>query len=474
MPRDLRTYLAEYERAHPDSVLRVRDEIAAAQEVTAFVTALEREQKYPIVVFEKVRTADGRPSAFPLVTNLFASHSRCAELIGSTSRTVAKEYFQRTRQAPIAPVVVDRGEAPVKQVVRQGSEVDLHAFPAPVHNFMDPGPYFSAGFLTTYDPDSGIDNCALQRGWMMEPNLVRIWMYRETHNALNFAKYERAGREMPCVYWVGHHPLACLAAQARLGYPESHYDAMGGLLQEPLRLVPSESLGADFLVPADAEVVVEGYMQPGKRVPEGPFGEYPGYTGPQVPGTEMRVTAITHRRDAHWHTIQAGYSDHQVMGSLAIEAAVYEDVKRRVPSLENVHLPLSATCRFHAYLQLRNPRAGDAREAIMRALTVDYRIKHVFVVDDDIDIWSDREVLFALATRTMWDRDVMIFPELRGYDIDPTVTGLYACKGGIDCTKPAGEPFSERNRPSTEVLERFRLDAFLAPDQLARIPTEQQ
>ena len=100
-------------------------------------------------------------------------------------------------------------------------------------------------------------------------------MYRETHNALNFGKYERAGREMPCAYWVGHHPLACLAAQARLGYPESHYHAMGGLLEEPLRLVPSETLGEDFLVPADAEVVVEGYMQPGVRVPEGPFGEYP-------------------------------------------------------------------------------------------------------------------------------------------------------------------------------------------------------
>ena len=81
-------------------------------------------------------------------------------------------------------------------------------------------------------------------------------------------------------------------------------------------------------------------------------------------------------------------------------------------------------------------------------------------------------MLFAVATRTMWDRDAMIFPDLRGYDIDPTVTGLYACKGGIDATKPAGEPFSERNRPSTEVLERFQLDAFLSPDRLARIPSD--
>jgi 2,5-furandicarboxylate decarboxylase 1 len=474
MPKDLRTYLTEYERAHPNQVVRVRERISSAQEITALVTAVERQQRYPIFIFENVLTADGRLSAFPLVTNLFASHSRCAELLGCSSRTVAREYYQRTRQQPIPPLVVRREEAPVKEVVCRGEAIDLHAFPAPVHNFMDPGPYFSAGFLTTYDPDSGIDNCALQRGWMKERDRVRIWMYRETHNALNFDKYERAGREMPCAYWVGHHPLACLAAQVRLGYPESHFAAMGGLLQEPLRLVPSETLGDEFLVPADAEVVVEGYMQPGVRVPEGPFGEYPGYTGPQVPGTEMRVTAITHRRDAIWHTIMAGYSDHQVMGSLAIEAALYEDVKKRVPSLENVHLPLSGACRFHAYLQLRNPRPGDAREAILRALTVDYRIKHVFVVDDDIDIWNDREVLFALATRTMWDRDVVIVPALRGYDIDPMVTGPYACKGGIDCTKPVGEPFSERNRPAAEVLERFRLEAYLSAEELARIPPEQQ
>src|SRR5829696_6434111 len=133
MPRDLRTYLAEHERHHPDSVLRVGEEIAAAQEVTALVTALEREQKYPIVVLEKVRTADGRLSDFPLVTNLFASHERCAALIGSTSRTVAREYFQRTRQAPIAPQVVAPDEAPVKEVVRDAAAADLHAFPAPIH-----------------------------------------------------------------------------------------------------------------------------------------------------------------------------------------------------------------------------------------------------------------------------------------------------------------------------------------------------
>lgn len=258
----------------------------------------------------------------------------------------------------------------------------------------------------------------------------------------------------------------------KLGYPESHYGAMGGLLGEPLRLVPSESLGDDFLIPADAEVVVEGMLKSYELFPEGPFGEYGGYIGPQRANPQFEVTAITHRKDALWHNIMVGHPDHQVMGGLSLEAAIYETVKQRVPSLVNVHVPLSGNCRFHIYLQLDKPWRGDAREAIMSALTVNYVLKHVFVFDMDIDIYDEREVLFAIATRSQWDRDVMLFPSLKSSFVDPSVVSDLGCKGGIDCTKPAGEPFEERTRVDEGVLQATRWEDYLSSSQWEGISKE--
>src|SRR5699024_746025 len=139
--------------------------------------------------------------------------------------------------------------------------INLHDFPAMMHFNLDPGNYVSGGFLTTYDPESGIDNTSLQRGWIVDEKTMRCYVSSFSHNASNFSKYEADGKDMPVVYWMGHHPLAYMGGQAKLGYPESHYEAMGGLMGESLRLVPSETLGDNFLVPADAEIIIEGYLK---------------------------------------------------------------------------------------------------------------------------------------------------------------------------------------------------------------------
>jgi 2,5-furandicarboxylate decarboxylase 1 len=313
-----------------------------------------------------------------------------------------------------------------------------------VHHSQDPGQYVSAGFLTTFEPDSGIDNCSMQRGWIVGPRTMRCSLLPYSHNRYNFDKLEQRGEDIRVAYWIGHHPLVCLGAQVRVGYPESHYEAVGGVLRQPFRLVPSETLGDDFLIPADAEVVIEGKLIANKRVPEGPFGEYTGYTGPQIPSLEFQVSCVTHRNGALWHATFAGHADALIAGCFALEGVTYEAVKQRVPSLRNVYFPLSGTTRFHIYLQLEEARRGDAREAIMTALPLDYRHKHVFMFDSDVDIFDERQVLWALATRSRWDRDLMIFPNLRGSTLDPSIIGDLTTKGGIDCTVPPERPLPPR------------------------------
>ena len=473
MAKDLRSFFKEYEEKHPEDILHIHKEISAVQEVTALEMKLEKQDRFPILIFHNIKTWDGRKSEFPLITNLLGSRTRCARLFNSTFQTVGRDFYELTRENSRKPQVVSRAQAPVQEVVETGDQIDLLKYPALFHHYLDAGPYFSSGFFTCYDPDSGIDNSSLHRGWIKEKNIVRVNIPRSQHAGWNFFKHEKKKQDMRCCFWLGHHPAALISSQAKLPYPGSHWEAMGGLLEESLRVVPSVSLGNDFLVPADAEVVVEGIMENNKRYAEGPFGEYPRYIGGQKTNPQMTVTAITRRKDAYWHDILVGHPDNQVMGGFAIEGAVYEAVKKRFPSLKYVYLPLSGVCRFHVYLQMENPPAGHAREAMMLALIQDDRIKHAFAFDEDVDIFNEREVLWAIATRSQWDRDVMVFPGTRGGSLDPSTGGPGEnASGCIDCTKPWGKPFEEVVNVDKEVYDRVQLEEYIPSDKLYKIPQE--
>jgi 2,5-furandicarboxylate decarboxylase 1 len=363
----------------------------------------------------------------------------------------------------IKPIVVDRAQAPVKQVIRTGASVALQEFPAIVHSGWDPGPYISGGFLTTYDPDSGIDNTALQRGWLYNEREIRVFVSPGSHNAWNLKKWESRGENTPVAFWVGHHPAVYLGAEARLGYPESHWETAGGFIGEPLRLVQSDTLGPKFLVPADSEFVIEGVIVRGKLAPEGPFGEYTRYFGGQGLRPVMEVTCVTHRENPYWLSIIPGYDDEGCgIGALRREGYVFEVVRRIVPEVLNVYRPNS--CPHHIYVQLRKTQEWQPRALIMAVLSMPEAIKYVFVFDDDVDIFNESEVLWAIGTRSDWTRDLIAVPDLFATPLDPTTSGHgLGTRGGIDCTKPAApKVFEQRSFIPEEVMDRIQLGDYLS------------
>ncbi len=465
----LSSFLKQYERQYPDEVLHIEREVDSRYEVTAIVTKLERERKFPVLVFHNV-LVDGNRSPFPLVTFLFSSRVRLARAMDTAPEGLGNEVYRRMQDLQ-KPVVIDKSEAPVKEVVLKGSEVDVRTLPAPVHHYLDPGPYLTAAFLTCYDPSLGVANSALHRGWLKERDEIRTCLTAATDNAMIYSRCEARGEEMKVAFWVGHHPLAVLGCGLHVPATQSHYETAGAILGEPLRLVPSETLGDDFLVPADAEIVIEGVMPPGDRRPEAPFGEYPRYVGPQRWGPYIKVTAMTHRRDAIFQDIMVGHT-HWV-SSLSLEGKVFDTVKRAVPTARNVYLPMSGCGTFHAYVQIQNRVPGLGRMALMATLTADYRIKHAFVFDEDVDIFDEREVLLALATRFQGDRDLMVIDNCLAPGLDPSGTEAVGTKLGFDCTKPAPpRPFAERLRIPDEVFERIDLKDFMGEEKLSRLPLE--
>ena len=470
MAKDLRGFLSQYEKDFPDEVVHVEKAIDSKWEVTALVEKLETQKKFPIVVLHRVKTPEGKISELPLVMNVFASRQRCARIIGSTYERYSIDYARKTTLDRKKPVIVRSKDAPVKQVVQTGRTINLFELPAPLHHGMDPGHYITAGYFTCYDDETKLDNAALHRGWIKDKQEVRIFLSAHTHANLLFHRHESRKKDMRCAYWIGHHPAACLGAQAKVPHDASHFEAAGGLCGEPLRLVPSETLGDDFLVPADAEIVIEGIMPHGERRTEGPFGEALGYFGPQQLNPYMKVTAVTRRKEAYFHDLFVGHADPLTgINSAYIEAQVYEAVKAAVPSIQMVYRPPFALSQI--YIQIKKRKEGEAVDALLAALATSEYTKEAFVFDDDINIFDEREVLWAMSTRTQWETAITLVRNGRASGLDPLASDENSTtKVGFDCTKPAPPaPFAKRLYVPEQVREKIKLTDFITEEKLRRM-----
>jgi len=430
---DLRSFLRE----HAAAVWELPGAVGLQHELTAVQHALDLQRRFPVILARGVHTLAGQPSSIPVVLNLTASRLLTAQALGIADHRQTARWFAGRTRASIAPVVVAREAAPVQEVVLQGEAATLLDLPVLTQHEREPGPYLTAAHATTFDPDTGIDNTAIQRCWVQGAQRMTWFPYPASHNARNLRKFHARGDTAPVAFWIGHHPAVLLGTQAKLKYPESHWAAAGGVLGAPLRLVPSILHGEKIMVPADAEIVIEGFVHVGPRVADGPFGEYTGYLGGVVQAPQVEVRCITRRRDALYHDYGSGLTDMLVPDNMAMEGKLFELVKSVAPALENVYVPTEGR-RFHAYLQLRDPADGEARDALTAALAY-RRVKTVVAVDTDVDIFNAEAMLWAVATRVRWDRDALSVQGLSGSSLDPslpegvsTVTKL-----GIDATVPA-------------------------------------
>lgn len=443
---DLRTWLAGCDAAlwRPPETLCVRHEITALQH------ALDRRGDYPPILVDRPTLQNGEVSRLPVATNLLASRALAAGAMGIDDHRHAGPGLAAKARHPVPPTLVS--DAPVRQRVFEGDDVDLETLPALVQHGLDPGPYLTAAHATTVDPDSGVDNTAIQRCWIKGPRRMSWFPYPASHNMQNLRKYWAAGQACPVVFWIGHHPAVMMGAQAKLTYPESHWSQAGAIAGAPLRLIETGVDGVTIRAPADAEILIEGMAPPGGLEADGPFGEYTGYAGPQVAAPVVEVTRIAMRDGAIYHDIGSGLADALVPDNLMNEGKVFSTVKQVAPALRNVHIPVSGR-RFHAYLHLHRPAPGETRAALEAAIA-DRRIKAAFAFDSDIDLFAPESVLWAIATRVQWHRDSWIVEDRPGSLLDPSFGpgASTTSKMAVDATLPSG-PARDAPQPAPPVLE---------------------
>ena len=458
MPR-MKDFLERIEREHPREMVTVEDAVDPANfDVTAILRHLEVAGKYPLVRFTRPLDLEGNVSAFPLVTNVFASRERCALALGlppeMAKLPLSLEYAARDGLR-LPPLAVDRTQAAVKEVVRAGPEADLRKFPIVRHHEMDLGPYIDM-IPIMRDPDSGSYNACFQRTMYKGPKKLGLHM-SPRHNWEIVRRNEARGLPTPVAIVAGHHPAFSLAALNVAPFEADDYAVMGGILGEPLRVTPSETWGDDFLVPADAEIVIEGEVLPQVREIEAPFGEFTGYYGPQRMRWVIDVKAITHRMHAIFQNIFTGHRDTVILGAIPKEGNLYNRIRGMVPTVKAVCLATSGCGRFNCYISIDKKTEGESKQAALIALgEIDF-IKNVIVVDADVDPFNEEEVMWCVATRVQADEDVDIIKNVKGNVLDPSLRGeVLTAKMIIDATKPVGRPFAERIRVPDEALERTR------------------
>jgi 2,5-furandicarboxylate decarboxylase 1 len=419
----------------------VPEPVATRFGIPVYLKKLEDQGHFPAVLFEQATNSAGQPYPFKVLSNLFASRSRLALAIDSTPDRLAENLVKRVQ--PLSPQVVGKNEAPVKEVVLIGDQADINLLPIVTHHTGDAGAYITAASLWCRDIDTGEYNCAIIRIWAREKSRLGIHLNPSGHSYFHYLRWAKQNKPMPVAICIGHHPAFYLGCLAKVTGNEIEY--IGGVLGEPLAVTASEMLGDDFLVPANAEIVLEGEIPPNILEPEGPFGDFTGYTDPVKPHNVLELSGMSLRRDAIYLDVFSGRRDHFLMDAPMLENTLLQQLRQVVPTVLKVFLPSSACCRFHAYIQMAKTNDSQPRTVIARALTADFRLKHVVVVDEDIDVENEAAVWWAVSTRSQWDRDLVILNNVNGSVLDPSGENGMTAKGGIDATVPLNRKFPSRN-----------------------------
>ncbi|OGQ82351.1 MAG: hypothetical protein A3F90_05570 [Deltaproteobacteria bacterium RIFCSPLOWO2_12_FULL_60_19] len=454
MSKNLQAFIARAEERRPGSVIRVKDRIDANRhETIAYLKHLDMRGERKMVLFENVPSFNGEQSQFSLFYNPWVTRQFCADQLDmgelKSNMELSLEVARRELQKGELETVPS-SRAPCKEVVLKGAKADLRTLPISMHQKDDVGAYLTMTCIMK-SIDRGFYDITFTKNMYYAPQRMSFSAHAHHHLEAMTTEYEKAGRRAPVIVVLGHHPAFYLSSCCMTPFGNNDYATAAAFLGEPLRLTPSETWGEDFLVPADAEVVIEGEVPPHVRESQNPFGEILGYYQLEMKVPVVEVAAITHRKKAIVQDFWPGQMDHWNLGGIPKEGSVYNVIKKNVPGIRAIHLPASGCGRLICYISIKKEFINDPNKAAMQAFVEMPNLKLCVVVDEDVDVFNEREVMWAVSTRTHWDKDIEIIHKVQSFRgwLGDTVAM-------IDATKPLNGEFPKRNEVSEEAMERVK------------------
>ena len=410
----------------------------------------------PAMIFNNIK---GHPDARVLI-GLLASRQRVAALLGTTKEELGK-LLCRCAQNPIEPEVTD-DPAPCQEVIHRVTDPDFDLYkliPAPTNTPRDAGPYITMGMCYATHPDTGRSDVTIHRMCIQSRDELSIFlMPGARHIGAMAERATELGRPLPISISIGVDPAieigSCFEPPTTpLGYNE--LAIAGALRGTPVVMHKCVSIEENCI--ANAEYVIEGEIQPGVRVVEDQ-NSHTGYAMPEFPGYNgrassecwlIKVKAVTTRRHPIMQTVIGPSEEHVNLAGIPTEASIWGLIEKALPGkITNVYAHPSGGGKYMAVLQCRktvHTDEGKQRQAALLAFSAFPELKHVILVDEDVDIFDSRDVLWAMNTRFQGDRDIVTIPGVRCHPLDPSSNPEYSpsipdigvsCKTIFDCTVP--------------------------------------
>lgn len=436
---DLRSYLEEL--AGAGELLSVRAPLELRHELAAALSLIE---DGPAAWFSGVVDA-----GMPIVGNVVNSRDRIARALGVGIEEIGDALLRSIRTPTPTRTVTD---AAVGEIVEPA---DLAALPVPEFFARESGPYITAGVIVAQDVLTGERNLSFARFKVLGPNRAMLGVSPNHHLGQMARRAAESGRDLPIAVAIGVHPAIMLAACLYLGFGDDELECAGALLGAPVDVVPTPEFG--LLVPADAEIVLEGVVKPDELIEEGLVSEFHGRYHDYGPGYAVDFRTTMRRAAPVLQVIVPGlHREHLLLGAVSIAAGMLDRLREIAPNVRDVAVPEPGAGRTAIVVSVDDIQPGQAATIIDAGLSTVKLIKQVIVVDSTVDPWNTDAVEWARLSHARPERDFVILPDRRTDRSDPLARGLHLGKIGVDATAKPGEreegwefaavPFESRQR----------------------------
>jgi 2,5-furandicarboxylate decarboxylase 1 len=396
----------------------------------------------------------------PVVSGLIRSRERAITALGCESYREIEDKLTEAINHPITPKYVKTSAT--REVVLTGEDVDLYKLPIPMSSIFDGGPMITAGVVIARDPELGF-NSGIYRFIVKEKNLTGIDIVTPNNMRLFAQRAYEKGASLPISISIGTHPIEITGSGYRAALGVDEMGIAGGLRGAPVELAPCATIDLPYI--ADAEIVLEAEILPtGWTWPEGRFGEFTRLMGGLHWNPLVRVKAIAMRKGAIYYNLHMPW-ENTWLAAPTRYAAIRQALRTAGVDAKEINVTLGGCAFWHAVISIKK-QPGEGKNALLAALSV-MDLKHVVVVDDDINVFDAGEVEWAIATRVQGDKDVVIVSNARAKPLDPSLPQGYGvvptgAKVGIDATMPEGIPREYYERITYAYADRAKIADYVS------------
>lgn len=421
---DLRDFVALCEKE--GELKRVKAEVDWNLEISHIAKVVE-EKAGPALLFEKVK---GYTS--PVLTGAFGTTKRLAMILGKDPNMSMVELTREWVKLAVKGVIpaTEQKDGPIFENIVTGDKVDTFAFPSPQFYELDGGRYFgTAVFMVIQDPETGNVNLGTYRMGILDDKTVGVQILKGKTADRIMKKWGKQGKKMPACAIIGGDPLHIFAGAATVSGAKSGYDVVGSLRGESVNTVKSKLFGLP--IPAAAEIVLEGEIDPNNLRNEGPFGEYTGYYTEelikQIPKPALEVKQVYYRNNPIlWETsVGRPVGDQHMLYAFTRNASLWVDLENmKIPGIKSVYTLPEGSGRFIVVISVQQMYPGHADQvaaAVVASNTGTYGTKMIIIVDDDIEADDLPRVWWALGTRFNPLRGTQIINRGRSTPLDPAI-----------------------------------------------------